>query len=118
MATTVYDTEEISLQDGTKVVLKPNRIKYQKQFMTLLEEGGSAQTNNEATDQLVALAAICLRGAIGDKADDTEWLEEALDEPTIYRIIEICGGIKLDDPNLMAAAAMVNQENQAEDGEN
>mgnify|MGYP003347891844 CR=1 FL=1 len=35
--------------------------------------------------------------------------EDALDVPTINRILEVCGGIKMDDPNLLAAAVLAGQ---------
>jgi hypothetical protein len=44
-------------------------------------------------------------------AADKEALEEALDVPTIWKIMEICGGIKLGDPNLMAAATKMSGTN-------
>jgi hypothetical protein len=40
---------------------------------------------------------------------DKDKLEDALDMPTINRILEVCGGIKLDDPNLLAAAVLAGQ---------
>jgi len=62
-------------------------------------------------DQMVNLAAICLKNIAPDlaDADSREELEDELDEPTVYKIIEVCGGIKLNDPNLIAAA-MASQE--------
>jgi hypothetical protein len=29
--------------------------------------------------------------------------------PTIMNIVEVCGGIKMDDPNLLAAALLAGQ---------
>jgi hypothetical protein len=46
-----------------------------------------------------------------DLAGNREALEEALDVPTIWKIIEVCGGIKLGDPNLIAAANKMVGEN-------
>lgn len=80
------------------------------------------ETDDEATDQMVGLAQICLRGVLKgtkfeENAEDIDWLEEALDEPTIYKIIEVCAGIKLNDPNLLAAAAAAMAQSEA-DGTN
>ena len=33
-----------------------------------------------------------------------------VDMPTVHKIIEICGGVKLNDPELMAAAAAVMEQ--------
>jgi hypothetical protein len=38
-----------------------------------------------------------------DLADKAK-LEEVIDLPTIYKIIEVASGIKLNDPNALAAA--------------
>jgi hypothetical protein len=40
---------------------------------------------------------------------DREAFEDAIDVPTMNRILEVCGGIKLDDPNLLAAAVLAGQ---------
>lgn len=116
MATSVYTTEEVELQDGTTLLLKPNVIKRQKRFMNKMESLESPETQIEAYDQILDLAEICLEGINPELAADREKMEDVLDEPTIYKIIEVCGGIKLDDPNLLAAAAanLIHQE----DGQN
>jgi hypothetical protein len=33
-----------------------------------------------------------------------EQLEELIDLPTVYKVIEVAAGIKLNDPNALAAA--------------
>lgn len=62
---------------------------------------------------LLDAASICLMRQRADlwdydkndgKGAHSEVAEDVLDMPTVYRIIEVCGGIKLDDPNLIAAA--------------
>lgn len=55
-------------------------------------------------ERLVDAASICLENKLPELCANRELLEDALDMPTIYKIIELCGGIKLDDPNLVAAA--------------
>jgi hypothetical protein len=39
-----------------------------------------------------------------DEYSDKTKLEDVVDLPTIYKIIEVAAGIKLDDPNALAAA--------------
>lgn len=117
MATTVYTTEEITLQDGRGITLKPNVIKIQKKFMVALEGLGTPESQIEAYDQIIDLAQICLAGVDKELADDRETMEDILDEPTLYKIIEVCGGIKLNDPNLLAAAAAAMAK-QEMDGQN
>lgn len=123
MATTVYTVEEIVLQSGREITLRPNSISLQRKFMKAFKEVIRSNTTpdeeddrdpfdqEDTFDQMVNLAAICLKNIAPDlaDADSREELEDELDEPTVYKIIEVCGGIKLNDPNLIAAA-MASQE--------
>ena len=45
MATTVYDVEEIQLQNGAKVTLKPLTIKELRKFMEAIQK--TAEVKNE-----------------------------------------------------------------------
>ena len=108
MATTLYDTVEIELQDGRKATLKPLPIKRLKEFMKVVTKLDTVQDEEEAIDIFLEASAIALRSSLPDLAGNKEALEEALDVPTIWKIMEICGGIKLGDPNLMAAANKIS----------
>ncbi len=103
MATTVYDVEEIKLQNGETVQLKPLSIKQLRKFMAVINKAQEATTENESLGVLIDACAIALETQLPELTKDKDLLEEALDIPTINRILEVCGGIKLDDPNLMAA---------------
>lgn len=116
MATTVYTTEDIILQDGSELTLKRINIKLQREFMRMFETMEQPESNDEATDQMLDLVEICLRGIDKELAADRDKMEEQLDEPTVFKIIEVCAGVKLNDPNLLAAAAMAMQ-NQATAGQ-
>jgi hypothetical protein len=39
---------------------------------------------------------------------DRKKLEDVIDLPTVYKIIEIASGVKLNDPNLLAATAALS----------
>lgn len=123
MATKVYETEDVVLQDDSQLHLKRINIKSQRKFMATLESMSAPNSQDEAYDQLVDLVEICLEGLRSDlapakDADEAareaarDKIEELFDEPTIYKVIEVCAGIKLNDPNLLAvaAAAMTEQE--------
>lgn len=129
MPTTVYTVEEIELQDGSIVTLKPLSIKGLRKFMERMDEFPESTTNDEGMDVLLDCAAICLmkqreefwdaekkrgnRKVTEGKREvtkpkpfggHTEEAEDALDMPTVYRILDVCGGVKLDDPKLLEAA--------------
>jgi hypothetical protein len=106
LATTVYDVEEIELQNGQKVILKPLSIKQLKKFMEVIQKTQTVETENETLDVLITAVAVALEKQLPDLVADRDALEDALDVPTINRILDVCGGIKMDDPNLLAAAVL------------
>ena len=71
--------------------------------MTKLEDLQNVKKEVEAMGVLFELATICIEKQV-PKLVESDELEDVLDMPTIYKIIEVCGGVKLNDPNLMAAA--------------
>ena|SRR6476469_7895509 len=114
MATSVYTVENIKLQDddATEVLLKPLNIKNLRRFMAKMDEFAGADDETKIVDVLLEAALICIEKQVGE-VGTKEWAEEALDMPTIYKIIEVCGGIKLNDPNLVEKAAETLAAQQA-----
>lgn len=104
MATTVYDVEVIKLQNDVEVTLKPLTINRLRKFMEVMDKFGSAKTELETLTILIDACAVALEKQLPDLVTDRDQLEDSLDLPTIYRIIKICGGIDLENPNLLAAA--------------
>ena len=109
MATTVYNVEEIELQNGAKVKLKPLTIKELRKFMAAVQKTAETKSEDETLTILIDACAVALEKQLPDLVQDRDALEDALDVPTINRILEVCGGIKLDDPNLLAAAVLAGQ---------
>jgi len=116
MANTVYNIVEYQLQDDSAVTLKPATIKTMRKFNAAfmagpekLEEGATtAEQEDAGITWLTGLAIILLeKQRPGLTLDDAE---DILDMDTIYKIIEICAGVKLNDPKLTEmAAATLNQ---------
>lgn len=107
MATAVYTAEEVKLQDDTDVILKPNRISVQKKFRKEMTAFGESKTEDEGLEVLLKATAICLSKQRpefwdNDKETYTEAFEEALDEQTMYRVLDVCGGTKFGDPKVLA----------------
>ena len=99
----VFNREEVSLFDGTTISLRPLAIKPLKNFIKEAEKLDDLKDQMEVLDALFSLAKVCLVG-IGSELGKREDLDELLDMETVYKIIEVCGGVKLNDPNLIAAA--------------
>lgn len=132
MANSIYDTVEVKLEDGTPVTLKPLTIKYLRKFMHEWEQGfvdiknddGTTRilSENEVMDIYIRCSGIALSRSLRDKVDvqyigeyelheDYQaYLEDNLDIPTIHKVLEVCGGIQLDDPKLMEAAMAIVAE--------
>mgnify|MGYP000415365061 FL=1 len=109
MASTVYDVEEIQLQNGAIVKLKPLTIKELRKFMVAIGKTAEATTEDETLSILIEACAVALEKQLPDLVKDIDAFEDTLDVPTINRILEVCGGIKMDDPNLLAATVLAGQ---------
>jgi hypothetical protein len=106
MATTVHEERVVTLIDGTKVKVRPLRVSLLRPFMKSFEGLGAVQTDNDKSmDVLVNCVQIAMKQYKPELADDLEKLEDLLDLPTVYEIIEAASGINLTDSALLALAA-------------
>lgn len=120
MATEVYTTEEIRLLDETEVELRPLPIAKLRKFMRMWSEHISGVTKKIAEnedkdpderefteadltdaqfDTFIKMCALGLESQLkGDRTDKqfVSYLEDVLDEQTIYKILEMTGGLKLN----------------------
>lgn len=147
MATTVYTVEEIELQDGNSVTLRPLVVKKLRRFMKMIQEMSALDDEEKIEDLMLNCAAFCVAKEHPEYWDmdadngtypDQEWqpgdgddkdakapevarlrgrytdaFEDAADMPTVTKIIELCGGINFNDPNLLRAAALAQAEAEA-----
>src|SRR4051794_6224268 len=120
MATTVYEVEEIVLQDGSTVTLKPSNIRVMRKGNEMIAKLGEAETDDEGITRLLDVVCVCLKAQRPDfehqVTDDEgvtkvvpnyELLEELFDMDLVFKVIEVCLKIKLNDPKLMEAAAQM-----------
>lgn len=106
MATTVYEVVEVELLDGTSITLKPLAISVLRDFMKTFDKIADpkiAEDNIKSMDLLLDCAVIAMKQYNSELADK-EKLETLIDLPTIYKLVEVAAGIKLNDPNALAAA--------------
>jgi hypothetical protein len=105
LATTVYDIVEIELSNGETISIKPLPIKQLRKFMEAIKEMDSENTTeDDAMDIFIKAAMICLEVFKPELSQDKEKFEEVVEIPTMMKILEVCGGLKLTDPNLLGAA--------------
>lgn len=106
MATSVYEVVEVELMDGSKISMRPLKISLLRDFMKEFQKIGDeeiAEDNIKSMDLLLDCAVIAMKQYNPELASK-EQMEEVIDLPTVYKIIEVASGIKLNDPNALAAA--------------
>lgn len=95
MATKVYESDTIYLVDDTPVYVTPLKIKYLRDFMSLFEFVKIAKNDDEAITALSACAAASMKQYYPE-ISSIEILEDNVTLPTIYKILEIAAGIKIN----------------------
>ncbi len=95
MATKIYDAENILLIDDTEVYITPLKLKYLRQVMDIFNS-----TIKGSNDQEQIIEGIMQSVAVSMKQyfpslKTIEDVEDSVDMPTAYKILEIGAGIKL-----------------------
>jgi hypothetical protein len=96
MATTVYKSGNVYLLDGTEISLTPLKIKYLREFMEAFELVKTSDNDEEAIIFLSNCAAIAMKQYYPPIANITD-LEDNINLPGIYKVLEIAAGIKIDE---------------------
>jgi len=106
MATSIYEVVEVELLDGSVISMKPLKISLLRDFMKEFQKIGDpkiAEDNIKSMDLLLDCAVIAMKQYNAELATK-EQLEEIMDLPTVYKVIEVAAGIQLNDPNALTAA--------------
>lgn len=95
MATKIYDTGNIELIDGTELYLTPLKIRYLREFMEKFEDVKIASDDGDAISALAECARVAMKQYYPSikTIDD---LEDNVNLPTIYKILDVAAGIKVD----------------------
>lgn len=134
MAKEAFERVPLALADGTEVVLKPLKISALKRFMVAFGKMDDIEKGDQLAgyDVFVDCAGIALEDELKEQFENgtrplkekdgflskeyRDYLENTLDMDTIYRVIDVCAGIKLNDPKLLEAIQEAARE--AEAGQN
>lgn len=109
MATTVHEGRELILMDGTKIKVRPLKISLLRPFMTKFEKIAEvAEDNEKSMALLIECVQIAMEQYNPDLAKDKDKLEDILDLPTVYEIIEAASGVKLSDANALLNTVLAN----------
>jgi hypothetical protein len=96
MPTEIYKTSIIELFDGTELYITPLKIKYLKLFLNEFENVKAAKSDDEAIDYLSKCATITMRQYY-PTIKNQEQLEDNIDMPTIYKLLDFSAGIKINE---------------------
>ena len=96
MATTVYNSDFITLVNNKIVEVTPLKIKYLREFMIAFDKIKDTHTDDESIVVLVECARICMKQYCPEISSTTEDVENNLNLPTIYKVLEIAAGIKIN----------------------
>ena len=97
MATTVYQNKIIKLVDGTELEIMPLKIKYLREFMEEFEHVKKAKNDDEAIEYLVECVRIAMKQYYPEISIQKSDIEDSFDMPTIYKILDVSAGIKIND---------------------
>lgn len=111
MADTVYNVVEYALEDGSTVTLKPATIKTMRKFNEVFMQGpkgtdkpnqSMAEAEDAGMDWILSMAVLLLNKQRPELT--VEEAEDLMDMETAYKVIELCAGMKLNDPKLLERA--------------
>jgi inhibitor of KinA sporulation pathway (predicted exonuclease) len=102
MTTTVYQEKIVTLIDGTEIKVRPLKISLLRSFMKKFEGIQSvAEDNEKSMNLLMECVQIAMKQYKPELSEDIKALEENLDLPTVYQIVEEASGVKLSDAALL-----------------
>jgi inhibitor of KinA sporulation pathway (predicted exonuclease) len=99
MATTVNEATELTLLDGSTIAVRPLKISLLRDFMKKFEEVATvADDNAKSMDVLMQCVQIAMRQYKPELAEDLKALEDNIDLPTVYKVVEAASGITMGNP--------------------
>lgn len=96
MAIDVYKKATIFLFDGTSVEISPLKIKYLKEFMNVFSLVKEADNEESVMNVLLECTRICMKQHKPEISASIDVLEDHIDLKTMYTILDICAGIKIE----------------------
>ena len=96
MATKVYTTDNVYLFNGTELEISPLKIKYHREFMVAFDDIKNAKNDDEAIGTLVECVRVCMKQYCPEISKTVEDVEDNVDMPTIYKVLDISAGIKIN----------------------
>jgi hypothetical protein len=101
MTTTVYESKSMTLLNDQEIKIRPLKISLLRDFMKEFEKiDAVSEDNSKSIDVLIKCVQIAMKQYAPELAGDKAVLEDLLDLPTVYKIVEAASGSQLGDINL------------------
>lgn len=98
MATEINEVTTVTLIDGTTIEVRPLKISLLREFMKKFEGIAKvAEDNDKSMNLLMECVQVAMKQYKPELAANLAELEDNLDLPTVYKIVEAASGIKLSD---------------------
>jgi hypothetical protein len=97
MATKVYEENKIHLIDDTEIIVSPCKIKYLHELMETFTMVNHTTSDEEAILIMVECARIAMKQFYPSISGSVEDIEDNMDLPNVYKILDYCAGIKIDE---------------------
>lgn len=116
MATQIYNSKKIQILSGVEIEITPLKIKYLREFMDAFEPIKNVSDDLEAISILTECARISMQQYLPELSSSIELVEDNLNMPMIYEIIDIAAGIKInEEKNDSVKSQAVDSGNSWED---
>ena len=100
MATNVNEAKTVTMIDGTTIDVRPLKISLLREFMKKFEGIAKvAEDNDKSMNILMECVQIAMKQYNPELASDVKFLEENLDLPTVYKIVEEASGVNMSSIN-------------------
>ena len=100
---TATEEKTVTLIDGTKIKVRPLKISLLRPFMKKFEDIAKvAEDNEKSMDLLIDCVQIAMKQYKPELAEDRDQLEELLDLPTVYQIIDAASGFQNADASVVS----------------
>ena len=96
MATNIYQTKTVYLLDNTELEIIPLKIKYLREFMEYFKNIRLSKNDEESIQVLIQCTRVCMKQYYPQLSKSIEDIEENIDLPTVYDILDIAAGIKIN----------------------
>lgn len=102
MATTVHEANTVTLIDGTEINIRPLKISLLREFTKKFEGIEKvAEDNDKSMTLLLQCVQIALKQYKPEIAEDLKALEDNIDLPTVYKIVEAASGVNLAETPIL-----------------